>query len=115
MTITTADRSDLNAYADSSPADPAPVGTLPGQLVACQMEDGTTLTVRTTNRDRIAWEKTSPRHKWGSMHDSPNLAMAFLTWNAAKRDGQTTLTFDQWSDQLADYDAIGDADTRPTR
>jgi hypothetical protein len=50
----------------SLPAPDEEDRTLPGHRMRVSMADGTTYTVRITNRDRVAWDKTAPRHKWGN-------------------------------------------------
>lgn len=91
--------------------------TLPGHRMRVSMSDGAEYTVRITNRDRVAWDKTAPRHKWGNASEVPFLASTFLAWSAAYREGLTDLKFEQFSDacdDLADVTETDD-DARPTR
>jgi hypothetical protein len=81
------------------------------------MNDGAEYTVRITNRDRVAWDKTAPRHKWGSASDVPFLASTFLAWSASYREGLTDLKFEQFSEACDDLVDVTDKDedARPTR
>jgi hypothetical protein len=91
--------------------------TLPGHRMHVVMADGAEFDVRITNRDRVAWDKTAPRHKWGSASEVPFLASTFLAWSAAYREQLTDLKFEQFQEQcedIADVTDTGD-DVRPTR
>jgi hypothetical protein len=103
----------------TEPAEPpTQERTLPGHRMHVTMADGSEFTVRITNRDRVAWDKTAPRHKWGSASDVPFLASTFLAWSAAYREGHTTLTFERFQEQcddLADLKPDEDDAARPTR
>jgi hypothetical protein len=107
----------ITALADlDEPAEQAPARRQAGQRWLVQVEGADPFTVRVTNRDRIAMEKTFARHKdWPAPADAPNFAVTFLTWNAAKRAGDTALTFDQWAEALEDFDRIGEEPADPTR
>ena len=91
--------------------------TLPGHRMRVAMNDGAEYVVRITNRDRVAWDKTAPRHKWGSATEVPFLASTFLAWSAAYREGLTDLKFEAFSDACDDLADITTEDdtTRPTR
>jgi hypothetical protein len=92
--------------------------TLPGHRMRVSMADGATFDVRITNRDRVAWDKTAPRHKWGAATEVPFLASTFLAWSAAYREGLTELKFERFQeecDDLSDLSADGEDDARPTR
>lgn len=82
------------------------------------LADGTTFVVRVTNRDRVAWDMTAPRHKWGRAQDVPFLAQTFVTFAAAKREGAFTGTFDAFRDsceEIEDLPVDDEADViRPT-
>lgn len=113
--LNTDQRSELNTPAAEDTPAPGEV-TLPGQYVRVFFDDDPEgFVVRTQNRDRIAWERTTRQHKWGSAQDAPNLFIAFATWSAAKRDGQTTLPFAEWEQAMVDYDLLAEAPARPTR
>jgi len=91
--------------------------SLPGHRMHVSMADGSEFDVRITNRDRVAWDKTAPRHKWGSASEVPFLASTFLAWSAAYREQLTDLKFEQFQEQcddLRDLTAVED-DARPTR
>lgn len=98
---------------------------LPGASTRVTMEDGTEFTVRITNRDYVAWDRTAPKKKWGKAEDVPFLAATFMAWTAARREGKTSLPFDQagvinWTDSVADIDSRRDEEdsedaARPTR
>jgi hypothetical protein len=92
--------------------------TLPGHRMRVTMSDGAEFEVRITNRDRVAWDKTAPRHKWGSAQDVPFLASTFLAWSAAYREGLTELKFERFQDEcddIADIKHDAEDDARPTR
>jgi hypothetical protein len=64
----------------------------------------------------IAWEKTKARHReWPTSDDAPVFATTFVVWNAARRAGQTGLTFDQFADAVADLNAVKDVPADPTQ
>jgi hypothetical protein len=73
---------------------------LPGRRSKVSLADGTTFVVRITNREFIAWDMTAPKRKWPSLQDAPFLGATFLAHRAAVREGLTTLTWDQWQDQV---------------
>jgi hypothetical protein len=92
---------------------------LPGHRMRVLMAGGAEFEVRITNRDRVAWDKTAPRHKWGTVAEVPFLASTFLAWSASYREGLTDLKFEAFEkecDHLEDLraDEAGD-DARPTR
>jgi hypothetical protein len=91
--------------------------TLPGHQMRVTMADGTEFDVRITNRDRVAWDKTAPRHKWGNAGDVPFLASTFFAWSAAYREKLTDLKFEAFQEQCEDLNDVTDAtdDIRPTR
>lgn len=116
---------DLDAGFDPGPHTPQPDEALeaappahrqPGQLVEVFLEDADPYTVRITNRDRIAYEKTAARHKeWPAPENGRSFVMTFLVWSAARRAGRTVLTFDQWQDALEDWEMVQAAPVDPTR
>ena len=105
------------APAASDLYDPEPPARRqPGTLWAVDLEDGQALEVRTTNRDLIAWEKTKARHReWPTNQEAPIFASTFVVWSAARRDGMTSLTFDQFAEACVDLNVIGDEPADPTR
>jgi hypothetical protein len=107
----------ITALADlDEPAEQAPARRQPGHLLELFVEGEDPYTVRVTNRDRIAYEKTAARHKeWPSWETGRNFVMTFYAWSAARRAGRTTLTFDAWQDALEDYELIQDVPADPTR
>jgi hypothetical protein len=83
----------------------APARRQPGSLVELFVEGEDPYTVRVTNRDRIAYEKTAARHKeWPAPENGRSFVMTFLVWNAARRAGRTAVTFDQWQAVLEDWE-----------
>lgn len=66
------------------------------QRYTVEMDSGEEFVVRHTNPDRLRWDETAKRHGWGPATDSPFLAQTFVTWAAAKREGKTDLTFDEF-------------------
>lgn len=98
-------------------AVPAPEEGLPGHNLRVQLEDGTELNLRTTNRDYLRWDKTPPSRRGGSKNfqDTPFLFATFLAWAAAQRQGLTALTFDQFSDAAVDVERLKADDVPPTQ
>lgn len=77
-------------------------------------EDGTVEFVAATVPDLMAWErkfgtKTSDLATGAAVTD-----LAFLAWNALKRTGQTTKTFEVWSSTLVDLERT-ESEARPTQ
>lgn len=112
-------RSELNASDPDLPIanpDEAPVRRQPGRLVELQVDGQDPYTVRITNRERIAYEKTAAKHpEWPSMDAGQHFTMTFVCWVAAKRAGRTDTTFEQWQDVLLDWDVVEDVPADPTR
>lgn len=79
---------------------------LPGRRCRVQLEGGDVFVVRITNREYIAWDKTAPRKKWGAMGEVPFLAATFMAWIAAKREGKTGLTWEQWQEAVVDCENL---------
>jgi hypothetical protein len=105
----------ISALQDLDTAE-VPARRQPGHVFTVFVEGSEPFDVRIVNRDRIALEKAAARHKeWPDPKTSPNFAVTFLTWSAAKRAGDTTLTFDQWQDALEDYEQVTEEPGDPTR
>jgi hypothetical protein len=73
---------------------------LPGRRSKVSLADGTTFTVRITNREFLAWDMTARKRGWGALSEQPFLGATFLAHRAAIREGLTSLTWDQWQDQV---------------
>lgn len=95
----------------------APPRRQPGRLVELFVEgEPAPYRVRIANRETIAYEKTLARHKeWPGLEQGQHFAMTFMVWVAAKRDGRTSLTFDQWQDALIDWEIVTEQPADPTR
>lgn len=65
-------------------------------LVTVALDDGTEHTVQTDNRDLLQYERTAARHKWPSPSAAPFGWLTFLAWHALRREGQTTLSLDDF-------------------
>lgn len=107
---------------DEQPATEAedrPDHVVPQHRVRVHMGDGTpALEVRILNRDRVLWDKTAPRKKWGAAQDVPFLASTFLAWAACRRENLTGLTFDQFCEVAEDVEDVATDDSDlagPTR
>jgi hypothetical protein len=73
-------------------------------------------TVHVLNPDRIRYEKTRARQKdWPDPRDAGSHMTTFITWAAAKRAGQTELSWEQWEVALLDYDEVKVTTADPTR
>ena len=53
--------------------------------------------VATDNRDRVAWDLYRSRTKLPTATDAPSLWATFIAWNALKRSGQISATFDEFT------------------
>lgn len=56
------------------------------------------ITVRTDNRDRIAWDLARGRQKWPQAQDAPSLWATHIAYTALRRTGEITCTFEEFSD-----------------
>lgn len=81
------------------------VRRLPGHYATITMEDGTTLEVKITNREYIAWDKATARHKWGSVRDAPFLSASYMAWHAARRTGALSMSFDAFASACEDVES----------
>jgi hypothetical protein len=88
---------------------------LPGQHFRIYMEGGDQLVARVTNRERVLWDKTAPKHKWGQAQDVSSLSTTFCIWGALRRQGDYAGTFDAFCDAMEDFDILKAEDVRPTR
>lgn len=80
---------------------------LPGRRMRVQ-HGADEFTVRILNKDRVAWDKTAPKKKWGAAQDVPFLASTFLAFCAMKREGLYTDSFDAFCDWAEDVEDITD-------
>lgn len=115
MTMT--DEVDLTEERDLTEEDQEEV-KLAGRRCRVLLSDGTRLELRITNREYIGWDKTAPRKKWGAMADVPFLAATFMAWLAAKRQDETTLTWEQWQTQVVECENLAEEPedlARPTQ
>jgi hypothetical protein len=101
--------------ADDVDVDQDDTVTLPGQHMRVHMAGGQSFAVRVTNRERVLWDKTAPKHKWGKADDVPSLATTFTIWGAARREGHYAGTFDAFCDAMEDFDVLSTEDVRPTQ
>jgi hypothetical protein len=90
---------------DPTTTDPTDGRTSKNQRSLVELADGRTFVVRITMPDRTRWDFTAPRKQWGKAQDVPFLADSFVTWSAAKRQGDYTDSWDAWSGRP---DAPGD-------
>ena len=121
MTTPLHNRSELNASPATGLADladlddEAPARRQPGQLIEVFLDGQEPFTVRVVNPDRIAFERVRASRKWPAPAEAQSLAMTFVTWNAAKRAGSTTLTYEQWEQALMEWETVEDTPADPTR
>lgn len=108
----------INALADLDAAGAAQAErTLPGTYIDVTLTGGRTFTVRISNQDYIAWDKTAPKHKWGAYDTVPFRFATFLAFNAARREGLYTGTHAQFEDEVDGVErreVDGDDAARPT-
>jgi hypothetical protein len=93
---------------------------LPGHRARVVLTDGTEHVARVTNREYVLWDKTAPRHKWGSGQEVPFRFATFLAFAALKRDGLIDLTFEKFEEVCEVCDDISDEEeeedvARPTK
>lgn len=69
------------------------------------LEDGTTFTVSPRFADKVAFEAYLANRSIGTMATNVFRMQAFCAWRAGKREEKTSLTFDEFMNQLADIDA----------
>lgn len=107
---------------DSPESTPTPAEAPPrrqlGQEVEVHVDLGgavDTFRVHITNPDRIAYEKVQNKRGWPKANDAQNIAMTFVCWSAAKRAQLTALTYEQWEQQLLDWDLVEDVPADPIR
>lgn len=106
---------DPHGLADLAAADEV---TLPGKRCTVNLIGGQQLEVRITNHCYLAWDKTAPRKKWGAMDAVPFLAGTFMAWIAAKREGKTSMGWEEWQEAVEDITTQSDEPedlARPTR
>lgn len=92
---------------------------LTGQRVRVVLLDGSDYTVKTIQADRVRYDLTAPKHKWPEGTTAPFLWFTFLAWAAARREQRTTLTFEQFHEQVVTTKALDsdpdEDDVTPTR
>jgi hypothetical protein len=86
---------------------------LPGQLVQVTLADAAPFTVRVTNREYVAWDKTAIKHKW-SPQNQPFLFASFLAFAGARREGLYVGTFDAFLEACEDVTELKAEATDPT-
>jgi hypothetical protein len=77
------------------------------------MRDGAEpITVQTTNRDLVLWDKTRIKHKWPKFDEAPSLWLTFISWAAARRTGaiDTSVRYEDWESSVLDIDGKTDDD-----
>jgi hypothetical protein len=81
------------------------------------LANGDSFVVSITNADRLQWDLTAPRKKWGKATEVPVLAQTFIGYVAAKREKHTDLSWDQFQEQLIGMEDVDEepAVIRPTR
>jgi hypothetical protein len=81
--------------------------TTPCVRVVLESEPDKTLTIQTTNRDLVLWDRTRLKHKWPAFEDAPFLWMTFISWAAARRSGLIPLdtTYEKWESDVMSADA----------
>lgn len=75
-----------------------------GLHVIATLNDGTVLDVRSGAGDLMRYELHSHRQNWPTGERGAFLQTSFIAWSAAKRQGLTSLKWDQFFDQLDDLD-----------
>ena len=72
------------------------------------------VTVRTDNRDRIAWDLARGRNKWPQAQEAPSLWATHIAYTALRRAGEVSCSFEEFSEATvsAEPEVI---DVDPTR
>src|SRR5690349_20309390 len=79
-TMTETSTETAPAARDIATEDQAEEVVLPGQHFRVYMDDGSRPIARVTNRERVLWDKTAPKHKWGQAQDVSSLSTTFCIW-----------------------------------
>jgi hypothetical protein len=89
--------------------------TLP--RVRCHLADGSSFAVTITNGDRLQWDLTAPRRKWGKASEVPVLAQTFVSWCAAKREKHTEMSWEAFQEALLGLEDVEEEPVviRPTK
>lgn len=103
--MTTIDENEGQALADLATTDRP---RLPGRAMRVMHGDEEVYEVRILNKDRVAWDKTAPKKKWGAATEVPFLASTFLAFCAMKREGLYFDSFDAFCDWADDVEDITD-------
>ena len=83
--------------------------------VRLHLADGSSADVGIRNTDRLQWDLTAPKKKWGLASEVPHLAQTFIAFCAAKREGATVLSWDAFQEALVGMqDLEDDVVIRPT-
>jgi hypothetical protein len=86
--------------------------------VRLRLSDGTSAVVEIRNGDRLQWDLTAPRKKWGKATEVPVLAQTFIGYVAAKREKAipADMTWEAFQEALLLMEDV-DEDTviRPTK
>ncbi|MGO2659586.1 hypothetical protein [Mycetocola reblochoni] len=62
------------------------------------LPDGSTVTVQSTLEDRLAFETALRKNKhWGKLADNALRLQPFLAWNAARREGLLSLSWEEFT------------------
>jgi hypothetical protein len=80
--------------------------------VRLHLADGTSATVEIRNSDRLQWDLTAPRKKWGKASEVPVLAQTFIAFVAAKREKAIPADM-PWETFQNELLVIEDADEEP--
>lgn len=86
--------------------------------VRLHLADGTSADVEIRNADRLQWDLTAPRKKWGKAADVPTLAQTFVGYCAARREKAIPdgMTWEQFQDALIVMEDVEEETViRPTR
>lgn len=87
--------------------------------VRLHLADGTSADVEIRNADRLQWDLTAPRKKWGKASEVPVLAQTFVAFVAAKREKAIPgdMTWETFQDHLLEMRDVDEepAVIRPTQ
>lgn len=68
------------------------------KITRITLADGQTVDVIPTLQDTLAFETTLRKNRsWGGLGDNGLKLVSFRAWNAAKRTGKTTLSWDEFT------------------
>lgn len=79
------------------------------------MADGATFDVQATNYEMVMYDRTARKRGWPRPEENQIEWMTFLAWQNLKREGLTTLEYEQFVEQCASIVPEDPETVDPTR